>query len=74
MYKRQLQHRPLLARRYREHYGDRRGVTKAYADALDDRLRTLMDRLGFDPREGMRREEELRTPSPGAGQLALFEG
>ncbi|MBK6493696.1 MAG: radical SAM protein [Gemmatimonadetes bacterium] len=69
-----LQHRPLLARRYREHYGDRRGVTKAYADALDDRLRTLMDRLGFDPREGMRREEELRTPSPGAGQLALFEG
>ncbi|MBK7595421.1 MAG: radical SAM protein [Gemmatimonadetes bacterium] len=69
-----LRHRPLLAHRYREHYGDRRGVTKPYADALNARLRTLMDRLGYDPREGMRREEELRTPSPGAGQLALFEG
>jgi|CXWL01.1.fsa_nt_gi DNA repair photolyase len=69
-----LRHRPLLARRYREHYGDRRGVTKDYADALDARLRTLMDALGFNPREGMRREEELRTPRGGAGQLGLFEG
>lgn len=67
-----LKHRPTLARRYREHYGDRRGVTKAYADALNQRLAALMDQLGYDPREGMRREEELRTPR-GVGQLGLFE-
>lgn len=66
-----LRHRPSLARRYQEHYGDRRGVTTQYADALNQRLRTLMDRLGYDPREGMRREEELRTPRGEVGQLGL---
>jgi DNA repair photolyase len=69
-----LKHRPTLARRYQAHYGDRRGVTQAYATALDERLRTLMDGLGYDPREGMRREEELRTPRGMTGQLTLFEG
>jgi DNA repair photolyase len=65
-----LKHRPTLARRYQEHYGDRRGVTKAYAEALDHRLTELMDTLGYDARDGMRREQELRTPR-GGGQLGL---
>lgn len=64
-------HRPTLARRYREHYGARQGVTKAYAEALRQRLDELQAAVGLDPREGASREREFTTPR-GAEQGELF--
>ncbi len=55
-------HRPALARRYREHYGSRQGVTKAYADALRARLDELQSLVGLHPKEGAARERECTMP------------
>lgn len=56
-----LKHRPTLARRYQAHYGDRRGVTTEYEAALQARLNEIQRALGMNPKEGERRERELRT-------------
>lgn len=54
--------RPVLARRYREHYGTRQGATQEYQRALRERLDALQLLVGLNPREGAMREGEFTTP------------
>lgn len=55
--------RPELARRYALHYGARHHVTRAYAEALRNRITALQLEFGFSPKEGMRKEAEITEPT-----------
>lgn len=54
-----VRERPVLARRYQRHYGERQMVSRAYGAALATRLNELQVELGIEPREGRRRMREL---------------
>jgi DNA repair photolyase len=65
-------HRPELARRYRDHFDDRDGVSRAYHLALQARLDALQLEVGFDPADGEARERRMRGSErllPAQGEL-----
>lgn len=62
------EHRPALARRYRRHFANRQGVEPSYAAALAERMATLQAELGYDVKDGMRRERPTRA----GAQTELF--
>jgi hypothetical protein len=67
---------PELAERYRRHYGDREGVSRAYQEALTRRLRQLQEEHGFPLDESRRRRDQLegsqRAGAPVGEQPALL--
>jgi DNA repair photolyase len=67
---------PELAERYRNHYGDREGVSREYQEALTRRLDRLQRELGFPVDEERHRRAHLdgrrAAPRPGGEQTALL--
>jgi DNA repair photolyase len=58
---------PELARRYARHYDGRDNPSRAYADALARRLRSLQREYGFPAHEGRRRHRTGTGTGAGAG-------
>ena len=65
--------RPLLARRYRQHYGARHWVSRAYDDALQRRLVELQQEVGMAPDEGLRARRSFARPRGAPEQVDLWQ-
>ena len=72
---------PELARRYARHYADRSNASRAYVDALTDRIRTLQREHGFEPQKASRQRRgsggkggagASPLPDPGTHQWSLW--
>ena len=64
--------RPDLAARYRRHYGDRHWVSRAYGEALHQRLTSLQEEFGIVPEEGMREKRNFSRVKRGEAQVDLW--
>ena len=67
-----LRERPDLATRYRRHYGDRHWVSKAYSEALNERLKSLQEEFGILPEEGQREKRNFSRVKRGKEQVDLW--
>ncbi|MES1259585.1 MAG: radical SAM protein, partial [Gemmatimonadota bacterium] len=64
--------RPVLAERYRRHYGDRFWVSRGYADALQKRLTALQEEVGFKPEAGREEKRNFSRVKRGKEQMDLW--
>lgn len=67
-----VRERPELAAKYQRHYGDRSWVSKAYDEALQERIKSLQLEVGIVPETGRREKENFSRLKRGPEQIDLW--